>query len=270
MDMPYCKTEKIENYSCPKCQYRQSDQFEAFPTLMSLPDAIQALRRRYANLAAIGEDTLVCARCGGISFAVHLQQRSYSCLQCGKQIDIASVWKDGSAEVKEPASAIPVSRNVIAAGSSFTAGICKNGALLITDHLLMTPRRGAVATWKSIVSVAAGDYHVLGLKEGGTVVAAGRANRNQCNTDQWRNIIAISAGANHSAGLTADGAVKITEYRQAQEALCWKNVVAISAGAGFTLALFRDGSVGMCCSDSFIRNKYHITDWQNIWIETVA
>lgn len=261
---PICKTEKIENYSCPKCQYRQSDHFEAFPTLMPLPDAIQALRRRYANLAAMEEDTLVCARCGGISFAVHLRQRSYSCLQCGKQIDIAAVWEEGFTDVEEPASTIPVSRNMIAAGSSFTAGICKNGTLLITDHSLMTPRRRGVATWKNIVSVAAGDYHVLGLKEDGTVVAAGRANRNQCNTAHWRNIVAISAGANHSAGLTADGTVKITEYTQAQEAMRWKNVVSISAGADFTLALFRDGSVEMCCSNSFIRNKYHITDWQNI------
>lgn len=234
---------------------------------MPLPNTIQALRRRYANrLAAMGEDTLVCAQCGGISFAVQLQQRSYRCLQCSKQIDIAAVWKDGSAEVKEPASAIPVSRNMIAAGSSFTVGICKNRTLLITitDHSLIAPRRRGVATWKSIVSVAAGDYHVLGLKEDGTVVAAGRAKRNQCNTAHWRNIVSISAGAQHSAGLTADGAVMITEYTQAQEAVRWKNVVAISAGAGFTLALFRDGSVGMCCASYYDRNKYHITDWHNI------
>lgn len=69
----------------------------------------------------------------------------------------------------------------------------------------MTPRRGGVDTWESIVSIAAGDYHVLGLKEGGTVVAAGQENSNQCNTAHWRNVVAISAGANHSTGLTADG-----------------------------------------------------------------
>lgn len=260
---PICKTEKIENYSCPKCQYRQSDHFEAFPTLMPLPDAIQVLRRRYANrLATMEEDTLACSQCGGMAFSVHLQQRSYSCLQCGKQIDVATAWRDGSADLEEPARTLPVSRNVIAAGSYFTAGICKNGTLLITDHSQTNPRRRGVDTWKNIVSVAAGDEHVLGLKEDGTVVAEGSASENQCNTANWSNIIAISAGARHSAGLTADGTVMITEYTQAQVAKYWRNVVAISAGGSFTLAVFGDGYVGICHNN--YRSDIDVTKWQNI------
>lgn len=55
--------------------------------------------------------------------------------------------------------------------------------------------------------VAVGDYHTLGLRSNGRVVAAGNNNYGQCDVGNWRDIIQIAAGAYHTLGLKSDGTV---------------------------------------------------------------
>jgi hypothetical protein len=51
--------------------------------------------------------------------------------------------------------------------------------------------------------VAAGSYHTVGLKSGGTVVAAGYDYNGQCNVGRWTDIIQVDAGLYHTVGLKA-------------------------------------------------------------------
>lgn len=254
---PVCKTEKIEDDACPRCQYHLSDNFEQFPTLIPLPGTVQALSKRRAKwLAARREEVLTCSACGGTSFAILLQQRCYRCTQCGARVDVGAVWKGAS-----PATdMISAPRSAIAAGIFFTAAITKRKKLLITD----LKRYSDVGMWEKIVSVAAGDYHILGLKEDGTVIATGWKNKAACNTDNWKNIVSISAGSNHSAGLTADGTVVVTDSTQTQTVKHWKNVVAVAAGGNLTLALFGNGDVGICRRYCYGDDEFNVSDWHNI------
>ena len=43
--------------------------------------------------------------------------------------------------------------------------------------------------WTDIVAVSAGDYHTVGLKADGTVVAVGYNDNGQCDVDGWTDIL---------------------------------------------------------------------------------
>ncbi len=62
------------------------------------------------------------------------------------------------------------------------------------------------------MSIAAGDYHTVGLKADGTVVVAGDNDDGQCNVSDWTDIVSIAAGSFHTVGLKADGTVVAAGY----------------------------------------------------------
>ena len=64
-----------------------------------------------------------------------------------------------------------------------------------------------MSEWKDILAVYAGQFHTLGLKADGSVVACGLDSSKQCSVSSWSNIVAISAGCNYSVALTVDGKV---------------------------------------------------------------
>ena len=67
--------------------------------------------------------------------------------------------------------------------------------LFFTDH------------WRTIVSVAAGNKHIVGLRSDGFVVACGNNDKGQCNVHDWCDIIAIAAQGDNTVGLRMDGSV---------------------------------------------------------------
>ena len=56
---------------------------------------------------------------------------------------------------------------------------------------------GEINNWRNIVEVASGQYHAVGVKADGTVVAAWLRkpgyddNYGQCNVSSWKNIMVI-------------------------------------------------------------------------------
>ena len=58
------------------------------------------------------------------------------------------------------------------------------------------------------VAVAAGEYHSLGLKADGSIVAWGSNDYGQCNVPAPnRDFVAVAAGYRHSLGLKSDGSI---------------------------------------------------------------
>jgi hypothetical protein len=67
-----------------------------------------------------------------------------------------------------------------------------------------------VSSWTDIVQVAAGEYHTVGLKSDGTVVAVGDNTYGQTHTNDWTDIVQIAAGKSFTLGLKSDGTVVAT------------------------------------------------------------
>lgn len=92
-----------------------------------------------------------------------------------------------------------------------------------------------VSGWTDIVAVAAGDWHTVGLKSDGTVVATGwlkdASSENACSVSEWKNIVAIAAGTGYTMGLKEDGTIVVVGYnegKQQEEILKWNNIANYS------------------------------------------
>jgi hypothetical protein len=71
-----------------------------------------------------------------------------------------------------------------------------------------------VSGWTDIIQVAAGDWHTVGLKSDGTVIAIGDNRSKQCNVTDWR-LVGIVAdiranGSDSSVTLFPQDALSIT------------------------------------------------------------
>ena len=102
-----------------------------------------------------------------------------------------------------------------------------------------------VGDWDDIVAVAAGETHTLGLKADGTVVGAGTDSNGSCRLDGWTDIIAIAAGNNTSFGLKRNGTVVAAGYNRLGQMNVedWTDIVAIAASSLHTVGLKADGTV---------------------------
>ena len=108
-------------------------------------------------------------------------------------------------------------------------------------YTVFIKRQCDVDDWHDIVTIAAGEYHTIGLRSDGTVVECGLNEAGQCAVGGWRDIIAIDAGDYHTAGLRRDGTVVACglETYGACSVAGWRDVCAIAAGGDYTLALVR-------------------------------
>ena len=109
----------------------------------------------------------------------------------------------------------------------------------------------------STVAVAVGEYHTLGLRSDGTVVATGKYGLAACEVDGWRDIVALTAGTEFSVGLRSDGTVvvagdftdkdKISAWKgNIHTAEGWTDIVQIAARYNQIVALTKDGRLVAC------------------------
>ncbi len=60
---------------------------------------------------------------------------------------------------------------------------------------------------ETVVKVATGYNHTVGLRSDGSVMATRANEYGQCNTEGWVNIVNITADANYTIGLKQDGTI---------------------------------------------------------------
>lgn len=102
--------------------------------------------------------------------------------------------------------------SILAAGQNHIVGLRENGSLVAGGSNIF--RKHDVEKWTGILSVAVGHYHTVGLRMDGTVVATGNNSDHQCDVTRWRDIAAISAGYCHTVGLKTDGTLVATGNNQ--------------------------------------------------------
>lgn len=91
------------------------------------------------------------------------------------------------------------------------------------------------------VMVAGGSTHTVGLKEDGTVIAAGSNIFDECEVGDWVNIAQVAAGEHHTVGVDTNGAVFATGLDtgdgQVSGVSGWEDIRQVAAGAEHTVGL---------------------------------
>ena len=100
-----------------------------------------------------------------------------------------------------------------------------------------------ISSWADITQVSAGTYHVIGLKNDGSVVCVGgQKGDGVCNVSSWSDIKQVVGAGYHSIGLKNDGTVvAVGNNEKGQlDVSTWKDIVAISGGRYHTIGLTKE------------------------------
>ena len=117
--------------------------------------------------------------------------------------------------------------------------------------------------FKDVVVVSTGDFHIVGLKSDGTVVAMGDNYNGQCNVEGWSNISEIYATDSGTIGLKSNGTVVVSGgYGTFSEVYNWTGVTKFVADDYHVFGLKNDGTVVMAGTNR--NNQYNIENWTSI------
>lgn len=171
----------------------------------------------------------------------------------------------------------------IASGWRHTVGLTTDKTVKITGYANRN-HRNQVEAWTDIIAIAAGGGsgisagggHTVGLKEDGSVVAAGDNTYGQCNVQDWEHIVAIAAGDWHTVGLREDGSVVATGLYEDGDYIpgtssdpcavdVWEDIVAIDANDGYTLGLTSEGTI-VATGYNAQNQRPNSGDWLNILV----
>ena len=152
--------------------------------------------------------------------------------------------------------------DTVAAGDYHTVGLRFDGTVIAVG--MDFDGQCEVGDWADIVAVAAGDYHTVGLRADGTVVAAGDNEYGQCDVGDWADIVAVAAGDYHTVGIRADGTVVAVGMNnyEACEVGGWTDIVAVAAGWYHTVGLRSDGTAVAVGRND--EGQCEVADWTDI------
>ena len=117
---------------------------------------------------------------------------------------------------------------------------------------------------RGFVALAAGDYHSLGLKADGSIVAWGYNGYGQCNVPAPNTgFTAVAAGSSHSLGLKADGSIVAwgyNHYGQCNVPAPNSGFIALAAGWYHSLGIQVQGCYFLLAGDLNDDCRVDLTD----------
>lgn len=158
----------------------------------------------------------------------------------------------------------------ISAGIRSSVGMIRHGKVYLAGDDEYS-WESELETWNDIVSISVKGNFVVGLKEDGTVVMAGKVPEYYVGTKTWTDVIAISTGQQYIVGLRSDGTLVAQGHNGDHQVDIdgdeWTNIVAISAGWRHTVGLDSNGEIHITGlgSDSQLKQiNEHKDDWNDI------
>lgn len=138
----------------------------------------------------------------------------------------------------------------------------------LVENQEMTAQKEQLVHRKPETMIAAGDWHILSLRDDGTVLAAGNNDQGQCEVDDWTDVAAVYAGDVSSAGLTVDGSVYFAGAKSLEEGVSsWRDITQLAVSSSYVLGLKKDGTVISAGTNS--NGNCEVGDWkdiESIWI----
>lgn len=163
-------------------------------------------------------------------------------------------------------------RSTITAAADYVAVVNQDGTAADYDTQSNTLDSVRINNMVNLIAIDAGDFHTVGLRADGTVMAAKlprtQSQKNQCYVSHWSDIVAIAAAGNHTLGLKADGTVLATgevvigSKHTLYDVSRWNNIVAIAAGANHAVGLKTDGTVVATGQNQ--ESQCEVSDWTDI------
>lgn len=132
----------------------------------------------------------------------------------------------------------------ISAGISSSAGVKSDGTVYLCGEKVL--HQSDVSDWTGIISVSTMGSLVIGLKEDGTVITAGKLDRDyHIETGNWDDIIAVSAGDLYVVGLRSNGTLVAQGYNNFGQLNVgdWHDITTVSTGWRLTAGLDKDGNI---------------------------
>lgn len=156
----------------------------------------------------------------------------------------------------------------ISAGIRSSVGMIRHGKVYLAGNDEYS-WESELDTWNDIISISVKGNFVVGLKEDGTVVMAGKVPEYYVGTKTWTDIIAISTGQQYIIGLRSDGTVVAQGHNGDHQVDIddWTNIVAISTGWRHTVGLDSNGEIYITGLGSDRQLEYienHKDEWENI------
>jgi alpha-tubulin suppressor-like RCC1 family protein len=158
----------------------------------------------------------------------------------------------------------------VAAGSFFSVALDVTGNVYCTGGMpfISDPCSESNSTFsgKTIVYIAAGETHIIGIDDNGKAYAVGGNNSGQTDISGWPStIIQVDGGKEHTLGLKSDNKVVCagSNTRNQCNVSSWTGITQISAGSFFSLGLKTVGTVEFAGWDN--QNQAStISGWMNV------
>lgn len=156
----------------------------------------------------------------------------------------------------------------ISAGIRSSVGMIRNGKVYLAGDDYYS-WKSELDTWNDIISISVKGNFVVGLKEDGTVVMAGKVPEYYVGTKTWNDVISISTGQQYIIGLRKDGTLVAQGHNGDDQVNIdkWHNIVAIATGWRHTVGLDSNGIIHITGLGSNKQLEYieeHKDEWTNI------
>lgn len=133
------------------------------------------------------------------------------------------------------------------------------------------PFASQVERWRDIKSVAANQFHVVGVKNNGTVVHA-EAHNSSIRTfasvmDGWSGVKSVAVGEHYVLALHENGTVSYAGAQDERSAAAnWTNIAAVAADSQYAIGLTWDGDVLLAGKESVFIDfgRKEAKQWKNV------